>query len=173
MARALNTRLAIVMVALAGALSACGKDSSGPDNGNNNGTYFYRFDANGTRVTFNTQNSLTAAFSQSGNQRVLIITGFDATRNSAVQVYSGATITTTSYTGYTINTSLGAVVGMIFHYQDASGTLYTSDTGNANTATITEITSTTVRGTFSGRLKANGKADLVITNGEFFVIRAN
>jgi len=173
MARALNTCLTIVLIAIASALSACGGDSSGPDNGDNGGTYFYRFDANGTRVTFNTQNSLTAAFSQSGNQRVLIITGFDATRNSAVQIYSGSAITTTSYTGYTINTQLGALVGMIFHYQDASGTVYSSDTGQANTASITEITSTAVRGTFSGTLKAAGKADLVITNGQFFVIRAN
>ena len=164
----------VLLLAVGAVLGACGGDSSGPDDGGNNGgTYYFRFDANGTRVTFNTQNSLTAAFSQSGNQRVLIITGFDATRNSAVQIYSGAAITTTSYTGYTINTQLGAVVGMIFHYQDASGTLYTSDTGNTNTAGITEISSSAVRGTFSGRLKATGKADIVVTNGEFFVVRAN
>jgi hypothetical protein len=164
----------LAVLAIAAALTACGKDSNsgtGPDG--NGGTYFYRFDANGTRVTFNQQVSLTAAFSQSGNQRVAIITGFDATRNSAVQIYSGSTIGTATYTGYTLDVNAAAVVGMIFHYQDATGTVYQSDNTNSNTTTITQLTSTTVRGTFAGRLKATGKADIVVTNGEFFVQRTN
>jgi len=39
--------------------------------------------------------------------------------------------------------------------------------------TITEITSTSVKGTFSGTVKASGKSDISITNGEFYVWRAN
>jgi len=66
------------------------------------------------------------------------------------------------------------LVGALMGYQDNAGTLYTQGSANpiANVI-ISEISPTTVRGTFNGTLKADGKPDVLITQGEFFVWRAN
>jgi hypothetical protein len=163
--------LTCVMLALA-LLGACGGDGDGGTGPDGNGDLFYRFDANGTRITYTVQQSLLGSFAQSGNQRTAIITGFNANSNSALQIYAGTAIGVGTYSGYTINPTLSAVVGVLMHYQDAGGVLYQSDGGAVQEViNITELNATTVRGTFTGRLKAAGRPDMVITNGEFLVRR--
>ena len=165
--------LKAVVLTVAVLAVACGKDSDGGTGPSNDGDLFYRFDANGTRVTYTVQQSLLGSFSRNNNQRVLIITGFNANSNSALQVYSGADIGVGSYSGYTINPAQGVVIGTIMHYQDSNGVLYATDSSvnPTDVVTITDLTATTVRGTFSGRLKSAGRPDMVITNGEFLVKR--
>lgn len=172
MVRTPPLRLAALLVLTLGGIAACGKDSgTGPDNG----SYYYRFDANGTRITFTQQASLVAAFGEAGNQRDLVITGYDADSNSAVQIYDNAQIGTGTWSGYNVDIGTGTLIGVIMHYRDASGTLYQQDTSTQSTdkVTITDVNATSVRGTFSGHLKAAGKPDLTISNGEFYVKRVN
>jgi hypothetical protein len=150
-------------------LGSCGgSDSTGPGGG----TYYLRFRANGTQVSFTLQTHLTGTFAQSGTQYNAIFVGFDGLVNANVQVYDGSAITTTTYSGYGI---VGAALrGAIMGYHDAAGTLYVSGNGQTDAmVTVQEITSEYVRGIFSGRLMATGKADLDISNGEFKVPRVN
>lgn len=102
-----------------------------------------------------------------------MITGYDPTSNSSVQIYHNATIGTGTYSGYTVDVTTGTLKGVVMHYQDATGTLYQPKSPIADVVTITGITAETVRGTFNGRLSASGKPDLIVTNGSFFVPRFN
>jgi hypothetical protein len=146
----------------------------GSDSTGTSGDYYLRFQTAAGQVEFTAQASLVAAFSQSGNQRLMLATGFDATRNFSISVFDGVAIVEKTYSGYDINPTLGVIVGVQLTYQDASGTVYSIGSGTVNqTVTITHLTSTTVTGTFSGTLKATGHPDLVISNGTFFVLRTN
>lgn len=147
--------------------NSCKKDDAG-----NGGEYFIRFKANGTQVDFAVQGSLTAAFGQAGSQFNAVFSGGDATSNISLQVFDNKAIAEANYTGYGIVGS--SVVGALIGYSDKTGTLYTQGAVGSNaTITVTELAATTVRGTFGGIVKATGKPDILITQGEFFVWRAN
>lgn len=162
--RFLNALLALAAVVLL--LNSCKKDQTG------NGGYVMKFDVNGTTVEFTGQASLSAAFSSSGNQYLGVFTGYDATSNMSLQIYDNKSIVAGSFSGYTI--AGGALTGILITYQDHGGTVYNSATTNPDAVVnISEITSTTVRGTFSGTMKSAGKPDISVTNGQFFVWRAN
>ncbi|MBW8324114.1 MAG: hypothetical protein K0M50_05060 [Prolixibacteraceae bacterium] len=146
--------------------SSCKKDEAVE------GDYVIRFKANGTPVEFSVQASLVAAFGKSGTQHNASFSGGDTNSNISLQVFDNKEIATATFSGYTLsgNTFVGALIG----YSDKTGTLYTQGSVNPNaTITITEINAGAVRGTFSGTLKASGKPDIVLTQGEFFVWRAN
>lgn len=146
--------------------NGCKKDQS------TQGGYLMKFDVNGKTVEFTGQASLVAAFSNTGNQYLGVFTGYDANSNMGLQVYDNKAIVPGTFSGYTISNS--AIVGVLIGYQDTSGTQYTQGTTNSDAViTISELTATTVRGTFSGTLKAAGKSDISVTNGQFYVWRAN
>lgn len=146
--------------------NGCKKDQS------TQGGYLMKFDVNGKTVEFTGQASLVAAFSNSGNQYLGVFTGYDATSNMSLQVYDNKTIVPGSFSGYTA--ANGALTGILITYQDQSGTVYSSATTNSDAViTISEITNTTVRGTFSGTMKSAGKPDISVTNGQFYVWRAS
>lgn len=156
--------LGIALVAIT--ISSCKKEDTG-ENG-----YFIRFKANGTVVNYTIQASLVAAFGKSGIQHNAVFSGGDASSNISLQVFDSKSIVASAFSGYTITD--GAVVGALIGYSDNTGTLYTQGSVGSNASiTITGITATTVSGTFSGTLKASGKADIVVSQGEFFVWRAN
>lgn len=152
-------------------LNSCKKDQTN----SNAYSYFMKFDVDGKTIEFTTQASLVAAFSSSGTtvkQYNALFTGYNSNSNMGLQIFDGNAITTGTYTGYTIVNS--AVVGVLIGYQDTSGTLYTQGTTNSDAViTISEMTTSTVKGTFSGTLKATGKSDISVTNGQFYVWRAN
>ena len=147
-------------------LGSCKKDND------DSGAYKMKFKANGTLIEFTVQGSLTASFSQSGSVNNGVFTGYDANSNMGLQVYDSKAFEESTYSGYVWTGS--AFVGALMGYSDKTGTLYTQGTTNSNaTINIIEITSTTVRGTFNGTVKADGKPDISITEGEFFVWRTN
>jgi hypothetical protein len=153
-------------------VAACSSHSSSPTGPSGSGQYYLRFNANGSQVSFTSQPTLLVAFAQSGTQYNALITGYTASANASLTVFNGSAINTGTFSGYNIVGS--ALVGATIAYQDASGTLYSSGTAATDAViTITDKTSTTFKGTFSGRLKAVGKTDIVVTSGEFFVKRAN
>lgn len=148
-------------------LGGCKKDDAEAG-----GPYYMRFKVNGALVEFKVQASLVAAFGHADKVYNAAFTGYDIDSNISLQVFDSKEIGATTYSGYGLVNS--AIVGAIIGYSDKSGTLYTQGALNSDaTITIAEITSSTVKGTFSGTLRANGKPDLAVTNGEFFVWRAN
>jgi hypothetical protein len=153
-----------------GSLAAGCGSSTGPTG--NNG-HFLRFDANGSQVNFTAEASLIAAFAHAGNEFNALMTGYDATSNASLQVFDGAAVTTKRYGGYDIVG--GALVGVLITYQPSQGVVYSSIATATSDAviTITDMTATEVKGTFSGTLQANGHPDIVVTNGEFSLNRAN
>jgi hypothetical protein len=148
-------------------LIGCKKDDDA-----GSGVYRMKFKVDGNQVEFNLQTALVAAFGQSGSQYNSVISGSDSKSNVGLQVFDNKIIATGKYSGYTISNS--AVVGALMHYQDLNGTVYTQGTVSPDIEiTINEINDTTVKGTFRGTLKSTGKANISITDGEFFVWRAN
>ena len=157
--------LFLALLALVFVNNSCKKDSSISSN-----TYEMSFKANGTLVDYKTEGALVATFTNTDNQFLGVFSGYDANSNMGLQVYSDAAISEMSYSGYT--TSGFVLVGVLMGYQDTSGTLY-SQAGSDVVINISKITDTSVSGTFSGTLKASGKADMVITDGKFTVKRYN
>jgi hypothetical protein len=147
--------------------SSCNKDTT-----TSTGSFLIQFKVDGTLVEYTSQSSLMAVFAHSGAQYNAVFSGYDELSNINLSVYYNKEITSGTYSGYTLAGS--AIVGSLISYQDKSGTNYTQASVNSDASiTISEITATTVKGFFSGTLLASGKPDIVITNGEFFVWRAN
>jgi hypothetical protein len=148
-------------------LSAC-KDEE-------EGMYYFRFTADGEPVEFTNQLILLAGFGNSGNLYTASISGAnDADSNVGLQIYSDQPITEGTYSGYGFVEN--AIRGVIIGYKDKkSGILFSSGGGPNVDATIviTEMTATTIKGTFQGKLLASGKPDMTVTNGSFFVRRSN
>lgn len=137
--------------------------------------YYIRFRANGELVEFTNQLILTAGFGQSGVFHTGTISGAnDADSNVGLQIYNNAPILAGTYSGYGV--SDGVVVGVIIGYKEKSSGVLFSSGGGPNvdaTVVITEITETTVKGTFHGKIMATGQPDIVVTDGSYFVRRAN
>lgn len=146
---------------------SCSKDDETP------GEYFMRFKANGASVEYTNQLGLTAGFAQNGNQHVATISGWnDASSNFSLLLYNLAPITEVTYSGYSV--SVDGTVGVFFaHKEKDSGAVFSSGvtTDFDASVTISEITETGVKGTFSGLIKASGFSDITITEGSFFVKR--
>lgn len=158
--------LVLGLVILAMVFSSCKKEDAGPEE------YVMKFKANGAPVVLNVRGSLVAAFAQAGTVFNGVFTGSDNVSSISLQVYDNKTISATTYSGYKLVGS--AIVGALISYNDAKGTPYTQGSVNPDASvTISEITETTVRGTFSGTLKSAGNPDISITEGEFYVWRAN
>ena len=161
-----QARILMFSIALLLILDSCTKDQNGVSG------YVVQFNANGKKVEFTVQASLVAAFANSGTLYDGIFTGYTASSNISLQVYDNKAISETTYSGYMLVGS--TFVGALIDFQDTDGTIYTQGTSNSDaTVTITKITATTVTGTFSGTLKANGKPDMIISQGQFYVLRAN
>lgn len=157
----------LVFTILSGIFVSCKDDET-----ETSGEYYVRFNANGQKIEFKVQGATVAAFGQAANIYNAVFTGYDASSNLILQVFDKKEITTSSYSGYTL--SGASFIGSLISYQDASGTVFRQDVSNpVTTVTISEITSETVRGTFSGIVKTSGKPDISITQGEFYVWRTN
>ena len=151
-------------------LSACGgSDSTGPDDG----SYYLRFKANGTQISYTDQVRLSASVGQASNQHTLVALGFDNTTNFSIIFFDGAPVSQKTYSGYDINQNLGVFIGVLFAYEDQAGVVYGPGDTNDESATITELTASSVRGTFNGTVRVAGQADVLITNGEFYLPRGN
>jgi len=148
-------------------LSACGSSTEPSET-----ELFLRFNANGSLVEFTNAASLFAAFTSTSGQSNLVITGYDAVSGTNLQIYDNGPVGTGTYSGYGVVGNV--LVGTLMAYEDPSGTEYVTNPGSADvTITVSEITDTRVRGTFSGTLEASGEPDLVVTAGSFVVQRAN
>lgn len=147
-------------------ISGCTKDEDST-------AYYMRFKSNGVQVEYTNQLGLTAGFAQSGNQYVGTISGWnDANSNFSLLLYNLAPITENTYSGYAV--SVNGTVGVLFaHKEINSGAVFSSGVtpDYEATVTISEITETGVKGTFSGLVKASGLADINITEGSFYVKR--
>ncbi len=149
-------------------VSSCKKDSAVVDND----TYYMRFKANGVQFQFTEQASLVATFAQTGTIFTSSFTGLDGLSQIVLFVYDNKEIAVKTYSGYFLVGS--SFIGALISYNDPSGNFYKEGIGNSDgTVTISEMTDKTVRGSFGGTVVANGKADIKITNGEFFLWRAN
>jgi hypothetical protein len=157
----------LIFTISAGIFASCKDDET-----ETSGGYYVRFNANGQKVEFKVQGATVAAFGQATNIYNAVFTGYDASSNVILQVFDKKEITTSTYSGYTL--SGASFIGALISYQDDSGTLFRQEVLNPVTSvTISEITSETVKGTFSGIVKASGKPNISITQGEFYVWRSN
>lgn len=156
--------LGALMVMVAGITTGC--------DDTDNEAFYMRFKTNGTQMAYNDQTALNATFVTTGSQRSATFAGVDANTSMTVEALDEVNIAEDIYDGYwTLETH---VFGSLITFVDADGVIYASATDNSSDAvvTVTEMTSTTVKGTFTGTLKAEGHPDIVVTSGEFFIPRA-
>lgn len=149
-------------------VAAC--DSGSTDGDPEPGEYFVRFSAGGTPISFTRQGSIVGTFAQSGNQHNAIFTGYDETTGIHLQIYDREAVTEQTYSGYGFEAD--AVVGVLIGYYNADASYASGISPTEETrVVVSEITETSVRGTFQGTVMADGRPDLVLTDGEFFVQR--
>jgi len=147
---------------------SCNKNSSSPGGG----TAAIKATIDGSSQTFNV--GATASLVSFGSEQALSITGVQSNSNTAYLITlalmpsNGSSITPGTYTG---NASSDEVE--LTYAQASTGIAYQNDptisSSNA-TVVITSISSTNVKGTFSGTLvleTGSGAATKTITNGSF------
>lgn len=156
-----------VLLLLVVCLSIAGCDSSDPEPS----PFFVRFNAGGSQVQFNAVNTVWGAFGNAESQHTGVFSAFTESSNISIQVYDRSPIVEATYSGYSVDQ--GALIGMLITYQNPAGVLFSSGaTPSADSrVVITQITSSAVRGTFQGTVRASGHPDLVLTAGEFHVQR--
>ncbi len=155
-------------------LTGCKKNSSG-----SGGKYYIRFDRNGSSIEMDLQpqssfyDSLAAglntgtmeAFTSDGKQAMLLF------------VYNNSPVAAGTYTQNFVSANQSIPQAQMA-YTDETGTAYSSGSSilNASAAaiiTISELTNTYVKGTFSGNLLTSDYSGVQykITNGEFYLQR--
>jgi|ADurb_Cas_01_Slu_FD_contig_31_2042670_length_1168_multi_5_in_0_out_0_1 hypothetical protein len=159
-----------VSLLLMATFTSCSKDD---DDESSDGKYYIRFKANGTQIEYSNQLLLTAAFGQSEQFYVVVFSGAnDASSNISLQIHNDKPITEGSYSGYSImeGTPKGVIIGYL---EKSSNVIFSSGGGPGVEANIkvSELTGTHVKGEFSGVVKSNGRDDITISDGTFFVWR--
>lgn len=128
------------------------------DKQENESQYFISFKADLTRIVFTDQPVLRAAFSETNGIYNCTITGHDLRSSIILQAIDDSAITTGTY------------YNALISYQDDNGNIFEQDAGSDNVITITELTDSSVRGTFEGTVRAPGSI-ITVSEGVFFVGR--
>lgn len=159
------------------ALAGCSKKGS---NGPGSGDYYFKFTAGGQSYNY-TANSY-ATFSTSDDIYLAGIGGFEdmsvGTKNVAsVLLGSLNTITQSTYSGLVYPGTAGNTPKIFFSWIDGNGKTYSSlyQDNATNTVTISQLSSSSVKGTFSGKIydvSSSGSAGIAYS-GEFYVKRVN
>lgn len=164
--------LTVAALGCSSSTDATGKSSNSP--------YYIKFTANGTQSEYHDQIAfpISASFAHTGIEYTGVVAGqSDAVATTGGTITLGvmdvAPITTNKSYGalQTVSANGGFTLGQI-SYTIASVGYSNPDPNNDVHVAFTEITTTTVRGTFSGTLKSTGHANLSIS-GEFFAKRIN
>ena len=171
----------------------CKKSSSGPTNGNGGNGYYMKFKMGGSSVEYNSQPFAEIAHLTSNNLYTCVMAAYKDV-NAGLKNAVTVTIFSTDpiATGVEYNDPLktqgssGPVPQNTIYWYDASGAGYltagllSDNTGNtplpgvvANAKlTITELTSTYIKGTFSGTAyRSDFATSEAITEGEFYLKR--
>jgi hypothetical protein len=172
--RSWNAPAAAILALLAGC------SSSTDSTGSQSGADFIRFQASGAQIQFQDQptSPVAATIAAIGSESSLNVTGqsaFSASPFSNIQitVIDPSPITTKTYGAFQPVGTSGAFTSAIISYNVGSvGYDNTAaGTGSDVQVTITEITSTTVRGTFSATVKTKAGAVVAISGGSFLAKR--
>ena len=175
--RRIETRTLFCIITICGILVAgCGGSTSTGPGPNPGSDYYIRFRAGSVDRNYTGDLLVHGAFNQVSTEYVFtadaVAEDGSITGGSVILGAQDVTpITTKTYGTYQVVGS-GWTVGQILY--SIGGIQYSNeDVPNDIRVTITEISSTAVKGTFSGTVKANGKPSIPITNGEFNVKRVN
>ena len=138
--------------------TGCKKDQ--PDK-----TYYIRFKYDDKHPEYTEPLSVYASFEHIGDYSC-ILTESSSFYTMKLQVNDYKPIDTGTYQIQGLGDS--TLVHAYIDWNTSSHYSSASDSGNA-TITILEITSTTVRGTFSGTVTAPGQTEIILREGEFFL----
>lgn len=114
------------------------------------------------------------AFYDDGKQYRGLFGATGSASSVSLEVYDTKAIVKKDYSGFVVTPTTGnnSLYGAVVSYADGQLSYSTSGTNPTVHVVIKEITSTSVRGEFSGTLKSqNGKPDIIISKGEFYVQR--
>jgi hypothetical protein len=134
---------------------------------------FFRYEVNGTLVEYTTLRDVFGVFTfEDRGADILSIVGWDANSTLGLRVWSyrGTPGVGTHSIAQMANDS---TFGIDIYYQDPDGIDHYAEPVVPEDATIviTHIGGSTIDGTFFGVVKAAGRPDVMITNGEFTVRR--
>jgi len=135
--------------------------------------FFFRFETNGTLVEYTTLQDVFGVYTfENRGANILSIVGWDSSTSLGLRMWSYRAVpgVGTHSVAQMVNDS---TFGIDIYFQDQDGTDYYAEPVAPEDATvvITHIGSSTIDGTFFGVVRAPGRPDINITNGEFTVRR--
>ncbi|SHN34748.1 hypothetical protein [Mucilaginibacter sp. OK098] len=171
-----TTKLLLGALLVAIIFNSCKKSDSNSPTGTS-----MKFTSNGAAVSFNSCVAISATV---GNTSEVLITGINITNAkpgaSSFEVELTHDINTLKAgQTYPVASSFSQLDASTLYYFTNASDVFNTQTGNAQgTVSITEVTSTSIKGTFSGKLFAEndftGTTVLyTITNGSFTAKRGN
>lgn len=164
-----STKLLIFGFALATLfLTSCKKENAEEGDG-----YMISFSVDQSLEKFTEEDSPVGGFYTHDSQYSGLFSCTGNSKKIILEVLDNKEITESVYKGFVKIQS--DMIGAVITYHDGP-TTYRSSMENSDVDVrieITKITATTVRGKFRGTLQSTGKADIVITDGEFFVPLGN
>ena len=149
---------------------------------NNSGTYFIKFKINGTQKEFANTSALFTQFNVGGGNPTIYTGSFQGVASSSTPTVSNMGLSVNDIVAIAINKNyksviIGTSIAGSLVYMDAAGLVHGSDFVTSGSSgdddaiiKLTEITSTSVSGTFSGKVASLGSSTTYsITEGSFRV----
>jgi hypothetical protein len=161
----------MLRLSLALLLAAC-SSSTGPDDDGGTG-YFIRYQANGTSIEYRDALLIHGVITTVGSQHLLAVEGVSPSGTISgssvnVSVMDVQSLAPGTYVGFQAKTGGFTSASILYR---TGGVEFSNTSNSDNRVVIAEISSTEIRGTFSGTVRASGQSNVSITNGEFFVPR--
>lgn len=133
------------------------------------GDYMITFRTEDGLEEYTSEDAVGGLVDQIDKQHRALISGGRSDRSIGLQIYDDKNIAESTYSGYSIDQSytiVGVGLFLIFDQEIYSSSYYQQ---SDLVIKISELTSNSARGTFSGSVRSNLGNDLTITEGKFYV----
>ncbi|GEO20809.1 hypothetical protein CQA01_13430 [Cyclobacterium qasimii] len=158
------------------AITSCNMSGGDDDDDDKIGAYMVSFKSNGVLQEFTSDHFPQGSLYEIGAQYGAGISAVRSASSFSIQVLDNKSITAKSYSGVVkieaTAESPAYLEGASLGYGEGQTSYLSASLDSDVKVAISEITAVSMRGTFSGTLKSSGEQDLVVTDGKFYVPRA-
>ncbi|AEL26892.1 hypothetical protein [Cyclobacterium marinum] len=151
-------------------MTSCDLINGGDEDDDNTGDYMITFQTEDGLKEFTSEDAVVGLVEQNDKQHTAIFSGGSSDLSIGLQIYDDKNIAESTYSGYSIDQSTSTIVGVGLIFI-ADQEVYISSYYQQSDVVIkiSELTSNSARGTFSGSVRSSLGNDLTITEGKFYV----
>jgi len=145
------TKLLVLCLIAGASLSACKKSSDNKPSTSSD-TYSMKFTLNGTAISYNSCAVADVEVNSDKYTEFIGLNGKDLNNSFQVEVIADYTKITAGQTFKVTSDYLAQGTAILFYSPDGTNYFNTQVAAPEGTVTITDVTATTIKGTFSGKL---------------------